>query len=147
MKPDIWGKYLWVSIHFIAMEYPHNPTIDEKNNYRTFFENLEHVLPCAVCSENYSKHLIKFPLNDNVLQNRMNLFKWTVDIHNEVNKLTGKSILSYDHAIKLYTEFFVNKNDTIKQLFHTPYNGIKSSSSYSVLKNSVSTPELPGLFL
>ena len=49
MDPNIWGKHMWASIHFIALGYPHNPSETDKNNYTAFFENLHNVLPCNTC--------------------------------------------------------------------------------------------------
>lgn len=119
MRPDIWGKYLWISIHFIAMEYPHNPTVEDKNNYRLFFEQIRHVIPCVTCANNYADHLTKYPLSDQVLKNRLNLFRWTVDMHNEVNKITHADIISYDDATKIFTDSLVKKNGSIGNLLKT----------------------------
>lgn len=116
MRPNIWGKYLWISIHFIAMEYPHNPTDEDKKNYRLFFEQLRLVIPCVTCANNYANHLTKYPLSDQVLKNRLNLFRWTVDMHNEVNKITHANTLSYDDATKIFTDSLVHKNDHIAKL-------------------------------
>jgi hypothetical protein len=122
MRPDIWGKYLWISMHFIAMEYPHRPTKLDRENYRTFFEKLRDVIPCVTCANNYADHLIKFPLDDRVLDNRMNLFRWTVDMHNEVNKITNKKTVSYEKAVEIYTKSLVDRNDTIGAMLssHVP---------------------------
>ena len=134
MRPNIWGKYLWISIHFIAMEYPHNPTDEDKINYRRFFEQLRYVIPCVTCANNYTDHLVKYPLNDRVLKNRLNLFRWTVDMHNEVNKITHADTISYDDATKIFTDSLVHKNDEITRLLkshdhlsqNTPSNNAKS---------------------
>lgn len=32
-------------------------------------------------------------MNKSVLSSRDNLLKWTVDVHNEVNKINGKSVI------------------------------------------------------
>ena len=119
MKPDIWGKYLWISIHFIAMEYPHHPSDEDKNNYRIFFQQLQHVVPCVTCANNYKDHLVRFPLNDKVMENRSNLFQWTVDMHNEVNKITNKDVVSNDDAVKIFTKFLVDKNKKITNLINS----------------------------
>lgn len=131
MKPDIWGKYLWISIHFIAMEYPHTPTNEDKRNYRVFFEQLRNVIPCVTCANNYADHLIKFPLNDTVLDNRLNLFRWTVDMHNEVNKITHTDTISYDDATKVFTDSLVQHNDQIASLLKSHAHITSPSSSHS----------------
>ena len=105
MKTDAWGRHMWYSIHFIALAFPENPTNEEKRHYQYFFENLHTVLPCYKCSLNYVKHLQEIPINVDVLQNATNLFNWTVDIHNLVNKELGKRIWSRDEALEYYTNF------------------------------------------
>ena len=43
MDPNVWGKHMWTSIHFIALAYPHYPTELEQSNYNSFFNNLSYV--------------------------------------------------------------------------------------------------------
>ena len=104
MQPYIWGKYLWMSIHFISLGYPHNPSSEDKHQYKSFFEDLYQILPCSICANNYEKHLNEIPITDKVLQNRKTLFKWTVDMHNLVNKTLNKPYMSYEEAYQLYTQ-------------------------------------------
>ena len=47
------------------------------------------MLPCAICREHYKQHLAKNPLTP-FLDSRKDLLKWTIDIHNKVNKKLGK---------------------------------------------------------
>ncbi len=106
MKPSSWGKYLWTSIHFIALGYPDNPTEEDKINYKLFFYNLWKVIPCYKCSINYKQHLEDLPITNETLKNKHNLFKWTVDLHNIVNHELNKSLLNLDQAYLLYSENF-----------------------------------------
>ena len=105
MKPDIWGKHFWYTIHFIALDFPEKPNNEDKRDFQTFFENLHKVIPCYKCSINYVKHLKDRPLENNDLENNETLFRWTVDIHNIVNKNLKKRQMSYDDAWKLYENF------------------------------------------
>ncbi len=109
ITPSIWGPHGWKFMHFIAMAYPLEPTDIEKENYKNFFTSLGDVLPCKMCSEHYKKNLLKYPLTDKVLENKVNLTFWTIDIHNEVNAINNKKIYSYDDAIDLIKNNF---NDT-----------------------------------
>lgn len=111
--PDVWGPHGWKFLHFIALAYPNEPTEEKKNHYRQFFESLQHMLPCSLCANNYKRHFYEdLPLTDEVLENRDNLVKWTIDLHNLVNKETGKPVLDYEYAINLIANNFPdNIND------------------------------------
>jgi hypothetical protein len=115
ITPDIWGPKLWMSIHFIALAYPISPTDEHKKNYKTFYESLQYVLPCSLCANNYKEHLKIKPLNDSVLKDKESLVKWTIDMHNLVNKDNNKEVLSYDKAIDLILNNFKYVESDIKK--------------------------------
>jgi hypothetical protein len=100
--PDVWGKYIWTSIHVIALAYPETPTEADKVDYKEFFSKLGPVLPCQKCSSNYIKHNHDIPI-DFYLYNRDNLFRWTVELHNIVNKECGKPEWDYVKAYNFYS--------------------------------------------
>ena len=75
------------------------------------YMNLQNILPCPRCKENYKKHLEIFPLQK-ALENNQSLFQWTVDIHNEVNKINNSRIYTYKEALDLYLNQS-NNYDTI----------------------------------
>lgn len=96
-SPKLWGSEGWHFIHFVALNYPNNPTEEDKTNYLNFLKSLEFTLPCEGCAYNFAQKLKKSPPN---LNSRNELFEWTVDVHNQVNKENGKKILSYEEAYK-----------------------------------------------
>jgi hypothetical protein len=114
MKPEIWGRHMWYSIHFISLSYPDIPSTDDVRYYKSFFENLHQVIPCYKCSVNYVKHLNERPLELSDLKNSITLFKWTVDIHNIVNRELKKKQMSHDDALIFYNnpKNFGGKLDT-----------------------------------
>ncbi len=97
MEPKIWGKYIWTSIHIIALGYPDKPTQEDKENYKKFFIDLWKVIPCYKCSKNYQKHFEELPI-DNYLDDNMSLFRWTVEFHNIVNKELGKREWTFEET-------------------------------------------------
>lgn len=117
MKPTIWGKYMWMSIHLIALGYPNNPTQEEKNAYHSYFSDLHKVIPCAACSNNYLQHISEMPLTDKVLSSRNNIFDWTVDLHNLVNNMLGKKVISKEHAYHIFTSQIIKQNDIMTSTF------------------------------
>ena len=95
INAEQWGKQGWHFIHSIAYNYPDNPTQEDKKNYSDFIHSMQKVLPCPFCAEHFKQNIIKMPIR---LYNKSEFFNWTVDMHNEVNKLNGKAILSYEEA-------------------------------------------------
>ena len=97
--PTVWGPPGWKFLHYITFTYPNNPTNKEKESYLNFFKYVGEVLPCEKCRYNYKNHQEKYPLNDTVLSCKQNLVIWLINIHNEVNIITGKKTLSYNEVI------------------------------------------------
>jgi hypothetical protein len=104
----VWGPHLWPALHAITFGYPVEPTEEQKEQYKIFFQSLAHVLPCKYCRESYSYYIISEPtiLNLDVLKNRSTLTKWLYDLHNRVNdKLGVKYNVTYDDIINKYESF------------------------------------------
>jgi hypothetical protein len=106
-NPELWGRQAWHLIHMVALTYPEKPTEKDKKDYFKFFKSLQNVLPCPICAEHFRHNMEKKPIK---LDNQKELFRWTVDIHNEVNKKNGKRVLSYDDALK-EIQFNADKKD------------------------------------
>ena len=96
IKPTYWGRQAWHFIHMVALSYPETPTETDKEKYLSFLLILEYVLPCPICGFHFMENMKKIKPR---LESRNEFFNWTVDMHNEVNKLNGKSTLSYDEAL------------------------------------------------
>ena len=103
LNPKLWGTSGWTFLHYIALGYRNRPTKEEKKIYYIFFLNLQNVLPCEKCSENFKENLKKYSLEE-ALENRDSLFRWTIDIHNEVNKETDKRTYSYEEVYQQYSQ-------------------------------------------
>ena len=127
LGPDVWGPHLWKSLHMITMGYPNEPTDEQKKNYRYFFENFHLFIPCSICANNYKQHLIDIPLTNDSLKDKESLAKWVIDIHNLVNKETGKKIYSHEEALAHIRNNF-EPLDSQKKLLSIP-EAIPSSSS------------------
>lgn len=97
-KPKIWGKSGWIFLTCVVLNYPDNPTDDDKKNYFVFFNQLKYVLPCNECQNNFTKHIEKRPLTDFDLESREKLLDWFIDIQNMVNSVTGAKILTNEEA-------------------------------------------------
>ena len=112
MNKNIWGPSGWLFMHSISFQYPENPTEEDKNNYKVFFESLKNTIPCPKCREHYSENLKQKPIQ---LNSRDELIQWVIDIHNEVNKKNSKKIYSRQEVEKLYLSkynYSIKENST-----------------------------------
>jgi hypothetical protein len=98
MKPKVWGPHGWIFLHSITLNYPENPSSQDKKEMKNFFEALRYALPCDKCAKNLRKHMRDIPLTDDILNSRDKFINWLIDIHNEVNKENGKRVLSHRDA-------------------------------------------------
>ena len=103
MNPKFWGPHGWYFLHSVTMNYPKNPSDQEKQIYFNFFKSLENVLPCEKCAYHYSQNLKKHSLEE-ALESRDKFVKWLINVHNEVNIQTGKREYTYDEVIQEYTK-------------------------------------------
>jgi hypothetical protein len=107
LSPKQWGKQAWHFIHMVALNYPVEPKQEDKDRYTKFLKSLGFVLPCEICSEHWKEKIKEYPPN---LNNREEFFKWTVDMHNQVNKSNNKRQITYKEAM----------NETIKNAQTNP---------------------------
>lgn len=110
MDPTVWGPKLWLVIHTMALNYPDNPTYEDRRNYENFFNSLKFVIPCDKCRLHYTERINKKPII-NYLDNTDSLFRYTIDLHNDVNKSLGKRTYIYDEVIEIYKKHY-NQTET-----------------------------------
>jgi len=114
MKNSQWGPSAWLFLHSVSFQYPENPTDQDKNNYKIFFESLQNILPCPNCREHYQKNLKENPMN---LESRESLIKWVIDLHNLVNQKNSKKEYSYDEVKDLYQSkynYSIKENESVE---------------------------------
>jgi len=103
-QKESWGKYLWAFIHtitvidFINNEYYVNMTIDK-------LSHVQYIIPCKHCAEEYC-HSIESLANSKEydVYKSMELFRWSVDFHNQINKKLGKPEFMYEDALLLWAK-------------------------------------------
>ena len=111
MHPKIWGPSAWVLLFCAALEYPDEPTEENKRNMWVFITSLQPILPCNDCRKNFKKHLRQLPLSDEVLSSRESLLRWLIDQRNLVNEEKGSRIYSHDEAIVEIEKMVSEKTD------------------------------------
>ena len=106
MLTTVWGPSMWHYLHTMSFNYPINPTIADKKNYRDFIINLQNVLPCRHCRENLKNNFKVHPLKACHMKNRDSFSKYVYKLHEIVNKMLGKkSGLSFCDVRERYEHF------------------------------------------
>lgn len=99
MNTVIWGPSAWQLFHLTSLMYDHYfndlsiiPINSIKINKKqldkeliVFFNSLKKLLPCKYCRQHYKKNSDKLPINFN------NMFQWSIDLHDIVNKTLDKN--------------------------------------------------------
>ena len=105
--PNLWGPGTWNLLHVVAANYPCSPSAADVRRAETFVRSLGENLPCASCRSHFSQILgggrgRGLALSPAVLRSRHAFFKWTVQVHNDVNARLGKPTYKDWRAWYLY---------------------------------------------
>jgi hypothetical protein len=114
-----WGNALWSYIHSITIiSHPKKVSDDEERNKshreevlevimmdnKFTIERLKALKALIVCPRCLSTYIVHLEYLDTIdVNEEMVLFKWGVDLHNEVNKKLGKPIFTYNNALEMWT--------------------------------------------
>jgi hypothetical protein len=101
IPPEAWGPFFWHTIHIVALGYPVEPSHAYKKAAKEFYESLKILIPCPICKEHYIMHLEKYPITPH-LDRKSDLFRWTILLHNEVNKILGKPVFTEAQVLEYY---------------------------------------------
>jgi hypothetical protein len=96
ISPSYWGREAWHFIHYVTLNYPEQPTEQDKKNYLDFLNVLPFVLPCPICGIHFVENMKNIPPR---MDSMKEFFEWSVDMHNEVNKVNNTKVLSYQEAL------------------------------------------------
>ena len=111
IDPTIWGPKMWTMIHLICLQAPEKIDTNVRNTYYMFFSMMPYVLPCDKCREHWLEHIREFPI-EQALDSREDLFKWSVNMHNLVNKSLSKPEIPYKKALEHWTNVSTGKAPT-----------------------------------
>lgn len=146
MHTSKWAKEGWIFLHAITLHYPNNPTEEEKQTIKLFFENLK--MPCDICMANYVRDIKKFPLTSDVLSSKKNLVKWLILIHNETNKSINKPEFTIEQTINFFkkqydediSSFFSNTKTKRTMKLTSTKTRLKTSLHYIGMGTTVLNP-------
>ena len=141
MLTAVWGPCLWHFLHTLSINYPVNPTEEDKYNYYNFIYFMAKILPCKYCRDNVVKNLKKVPLTRAVLKNRETFAKWMYDLHKQVNTMLGKKTkLSYKEVRDRYEGFRARCNLTKEQSKDPKIAAIKRMQSNNKKEKGCTNP-------
>lgn len=106
MLTTVWGPGIWHYLHTMSFNYPVHPTESQKQHYRNFVLELQHVLPCGKCRDNLKKNLEKMPITTETMESRDTFSRYIYELHEMVNEMLGKkSGLTYEMVRERYEHF------------------------------------------
>jgi len=88
IPPSKWGPHFWMTLHIACLGCQDAKVLAD------FVEGYKEIIPCLSCREHFEQVLVENPVPE-----ADNLFKWSVDVHNIVNKRLGKPEFSYEDAL------------------------------------------------
>jgi len=143
-NPKVWGPPTWFFLHSMTLALPDQVPEEQQKEMLMLLVSLEHTLPCSTCGQNLAKHMKQYPVEPH-LASREEMVDWMIKIHNEVNKDTGKPVISRDEALSKYTVAFDKKSENFghENILHKDekgnYTPKSSASPLFVLATMVST--------
>lgn len=93
-----WGPSTWTLYHVVSFNYPHHPTVENRQKAFDFLYGIAHMLPCVHCRTHWTNYLelhVRTPYAS-VLSSRDAFSRFLVDGHNEVNLRLKRPLVPYD---------------------------------------------------
>lgn len=102
IAPDIWGPSTWTFLHLIVLA-EQDDVSDRLVHYKKLYDLLTYLLPCAKCRKHLQEN-IKSLKDIEQLQTKRELFDWTTQLHNNVNKITNKKQYGLDESFEMWND-------------------------------------------
>lgn len=120
----IWGPVYWRMFHYITLTYPTKPKEENKLFIKNFFtEIIPNILPCPICRNHYKENLTINPLTDDILEIKLKLVIWLINMHNYVNKQLNKEELTIEDAlVSMFLPINLNLNLPEEDNLNDKYN-------------------------
>lgn len=112
MGASEWGPLLWKWIHCISITYD---SVSENHKEVILFllNNIHSLIPCDSCQQEFIEYIHMVPINI-VQPNSNELFKWTYELHNHINRKLFKNTIEYMDAYHKYTFLYINNSNYIE---------------------------------
>lgn len=106
--PRFWGPAIWRMIHVTSLwacdpHSRHAQPIPGPRQYRAFMHALVTLLPCSICRDHLHQNLTTLPINESSISNarfnKLELLRWSYDLHSLVNQFGKKVNLPYSQLL------------------------------------------------
>lgn len=95
MNVNQWGPAAWKFLHAASFAVDEYPTKTDQKRISKFFETLPYMLPCKICRQHFLDFAQDQPIDTS---SRKTITQWIVNLHNNVNKLNKKRIVTYEEV-------------------------------------------------
>lgn len=109
-NPKVWGPPTWFFLHAMTLALPEQVPQEKRNAIENLMNALPLLLPCPPCGANLGEKLKDMPVKDHLFT-RDDMVQYMIDLHNRVNKATGKPILTKEEVLKEYDAAFKRDGD------------------------------------
>tara|TARA_Y100001970_G_scaffold287016_1_gene410609 strand:- start:3334 stop:3771 length:438 start_codon:yes stop_codon:yes gene_type:complete len=106
--PEVWGPHYWFFLKTLSISYPKKANSVTKKKYYDFIQNLPLFIPHEKIGNHFAELLDKYPVTP-YLESRESFMKWVHFIHNIINKMLNKNVVSYEDAINQYYSLYKPK--------------------------------------
>ena len=113
MNVNEWGPGGWTFLHTITFNYPLDPTNEDKERYKNFFESIKTILPCKYCRQSFEIYMKYLPIEE-FLDSREGVTYWLYRIHDLVNEKVFKDKCSFKNTVKKYEKIRAGCSKLIK---------------------------------
>lgn len=99
--PQAWAPVVWAALHAWALfKYPVRPTDQDRARAAEFLQQwFTTLVLCGVCEFHFKQAMRGVHAHT---ASRFALSRFLVDVHNEVNRRTGKPVLTHDDVVRHY---------------------------------------------
>lgn len=87
--------HLWAVIHLSALRFKKGES--DEAEYEKFYKSISYTMNCSKCVRHFEEYIENNPIDFD------NLFNWTVDLHNDVNRTRGAPTYTYEETLKYWS--------------------------------------------
>lgn len=113
MGTKMWSPFFWRTFYMMTITYPENPTEQDKQETKEWFELTTKKLPCPDCRREFTQLMKQYPI-DSYLDSPKHLQQWLWNQHKRVNERVGSPMFPLDQLNSYLTSFhcdFSRKED------------------------------------